>query len=478
MDTAADPRARLMQWELRLRSDAPFLTVLAAYAVFVCRLALSLVLVPPWQQPDEPAQVAFAEVSRDRLSSLGSPDPGRQAEILQSMETYEWWRHYRMPTPTPLPTRFDVGGGAAYTLGVDPTSASYPRTYYSLIADLLSRAPPMSVVKDLYVMRTCSAVLAVLTLWAAWHGARQCLGEAGGATVMVILTLHPQFVMVSTTASPDALVNLLGAGIWWQALVATRRASFLLPLAGVWLAAIVAAAADRMGAPLLLMAFVVSVIALTRQRGFKRSAAALAIFATALLGTSLWLRDVFWLMFRSAAWTRLLPVPDARSWEYFFRFTSVSFESWWSSLGWVRYSPPTWWMGIVVVLAVGVVLGVVQRLFRDRDTPMREVLGLAMMMLAIQIAGVYWAYFRFGDTPQGRHLFPCLVPALVLLWLGVEAWMPMRYRQYAAIGLVVVFALLDSPCGDLSRFRCTQLDRIDDLLKDVQHTQRKLGLAA
>ena len=80
---------------------------------------------------------------------------------------------------------------------------------------------------------------------------------------------------------------------------------------------------------------------------------------------------------------------------------------------------------------------------RGDDALKRGVFGLAIMMLAIQSAGIYWTYFRFADLPQGRYWFPFLVPTLTLFWVGIEALTPMRYRRYAVIGVVAIFALLD-----------------------------------
>ena len=46
------------------------------------------------------------------------------------------------------------------------------------------------------ILRAISAVFGMLTLWIAWLGARECLGTLGGATVALLLALHPQFAIV------------------------------------------------------------------------------------------------------------------------------------------------------------------------------------------------------------------------------------------------------------------------------------------
>ena len=49
---------------------------------------------------------------------------------------------------------------------------------------------------------------------------------------------------------------------------------------------------------------------------------------------------------------------------------------------------------------------------------------VALIGVGIQMLAVYWTYFRLGNGAQGKSLFPVLVPCLVLLWVGIEAWVP------------------------------------------------------
>ena len=423
-----------------LRRNRARLVVLAAALVFVCRLTVSLALIPPWQQPDEPAQVAVLEVYRNRLLSLDLPDPGRESEILRSMADHEWWRHYGSPITVPLPPRFWMTGATGETLGVDPTSPAHTG-YYSIVTAMLFLAPGMSVVTDMYVMRVFSAVLALVTLWVAWRGVGAVFGEAAGATVAMLLAVHPQFAVVATTASADALVNLAGACMWWQAMRVVRRENVIWSAVAVWLIAILGAAADRMAVPLLVSAWVVSVFAIL-QTGFRRSTVALTVVAVTLLGAVLWLVEALWGTFSFVAWSQLMPVARARTWEFLAEFSSFLFQSWWFSLGWVRYGPPSWWVAVALVPAAVAIVGLMRRL-RSDDNRMRALISVTLAMVAVQVASEYWAYFRFAYSPQGRHIFPMLIPALVLIWLGVEAWAPIQYRRHAAVGLVSVFAVLD-----------------------------------
>ena len=140
---------------------------------------------------------------------------------------------------------------------------------------------------------------------------------------------------------------------------------------------------------------------------------------------------------------QMMPVVAAQSWDFFGRFSAVLFRTWWFALGWARYFAPSWWMVVAATLVLVAVVGVVRR-FAGTDAPTRTWMTLATAVIGVQVLAVYWTFFRAAVGPQGRYLFPVMVPTLLLLWVGIEACTPVRYRRYAAVGLVFLFALLDS----------------------------------
>lgn len=416
----------------------------AIMVLFACRLAVSLFLIPPWQHPDENAHVAIAEAFGSRLRSSQSSDPGREEEILRSMADHEWWRHYGVSPPEPLPVQFGVlpQQSALDTLGMDPTSLDHPKPYYAAIAVVLALGPSMSVVDDLYVMRALSAVLAMVTLWIAWRAAREFLGELAGTTIAAMLALHPRFVVSATAANSDALVNLAGVVVWWQAMRAVRGANVSWSLVAMWIAAACGASVDRMGVPLLVAACVMSIVVGLRT-GVRRSTIQWMVASLALLAASLGVLGA-WRTFRGARWEQVLPVPQVQTSEYFVGFTSVLVESWWASFGWLRYPLPSWLATVALGLTAVAVVGVVRRSLWGAHVHTRAILGVSVAFVGVQVAAVYWIYFRLAHGSEGRHLFPVLIPTLVLMWLGIATWVPVRHRQYAAVGLVLMFAAIDS----------------------------------
>ena len=436
---------------MHLPRERVLAVLFAASALLACRLLLALVVIPPWQQPDEPSHISLIELQRTRIDLLdGRPDPAREADILQSMARYDWWEHRDrgFPIPGTVPDRFLAAG---LRVAVDVTSVTKPTPYFLLVGRLFSWLPRLPVVDELYIVRALSAAFGMLTLWVAWLGAREILGAARGATVAILLALHPQFAIVSTSAAPDALINLLGACMWWQTAVALRRDA-LLSLVGVWMAAVAAAASDRMGLPLLAVAFIVSVVVVTVRLPLRGRIALLAVPAIVVVGAAI-LAGATWAVDQSQntfSWRHTLfgawmPVPHAMTWDFFTHFTALLHQSWWFSLGWGRYPPPSWWASIAIGLTALAGVGVARRIFTasELDARTRLLMALAVIAFAVQLSAVYWAYFRPGYGVQGKSLFPVLVPCLVLLWAGLEAWVPPSRRLHAAAALALLFALLD-----------------------------------
>ena len=420
-----------------------------ASAILLCHLVLSLALIPPWQQPDEPTFVAWAEWQRTQwFDGDDTPDQGREGEIIQSMASYSWWQHRRLhgQPPNPLPENFFITG-----IGTPVSAAGRPPGYPWVAGTFLSWFPRLSVTGDLYLLRTMSALLGLLTLWIAWLAARESLGALGGTTVATLLALHPQFTIVSTSAASDALANLLAALAWWQVARIVNGRTVAMSVALMWGAILAAVIVDRMAVPVVVTVGLASIIALWTRLGRTRTPLALAALGSLLtIGAwnASWAPGILQESLQSYQWGLLFSAsfaPEALTWDLFSRFTAFIHQSWWFSLGWGRYAPPSWWTGVLTMLTLAAACGIGRQLFGQTVVhgTTRTIVVLALITLASQAGAVYWMYYRLANGSQGKSLFPALVPALLLLWVGVAAWVPERFRAAAAVALVAVFALFD-----------------------------------
>jgi hypothetical protein len=417
--------------------------------VFLGRALTALVAVPPWQEPDEPSHVNYLRiVTRQANAPVLEGDAESEREILRSMVKYQWWEHYGRPRPTSVPGRFEEADRATSLDAMLPG----PRPYY-IVAGWLVSLYKGGAVGELYLLRLLSVVFGAATLWVTWAAVSELYAQRTAMVVTSLAALHPQFAFVSASASPDALVILLGTVVWWQSMRLVRDPARITALALLWAAALIAIATKRLGFPLVFVAAGITVAAVYRAacQGWRPTPLVIArgavVVATAGLAASMLapqtVHTIFWRMFEETPLTGSTRVLVGLAWDAAAPFTTGLFESWWLAVGWGRYLPPRWWISIAYALAVIAFLGVAHRWLRAADGTTRFELGAMVTILLLQGAAVYWVFLRIGHGAQGRHLFPCLVPALVLLWLGIDQWVAIRYRAHAAVGIVTLFALLD-----------------------------------
>ena len=69
---------------------------------------------------------------------------------------------------------------------------------------------------------------------------------------------------------------------------------------------------------------------------------------------------------------------------------------------------------------------------------------LALIAVAIQSAAVYWTFYKGGIGPQGRYLFPVLLPTLLLACTGWDHIVPPSRRARSRVVLVALIAALDA----------------------------------
>ena len=160
-------------------SNATMLALVCVILIF--RMAVALTLVPPWQYPDETGHVGFVRLLTEQSASVivdqsrhlatELSDPEVEREIITSMAEHEWWRHYGVQTPDPLPT---VLNHTAQPTRSAPIGG--PSTYYRATALLVKILPVDGLEQQLYFQRGLSAVFGVLTVLLAWVALQPVFG--------------------------------------------------------------------------------------------------------------------------------------------------------------------------------------------------------------------------------------------------------------------------------------------------------------
>ena len=409
-------------------------------ALFLTRAAAASLIVPYWQGPDEPAHFIWAELLAEG-DAAGAGRPDLERSVLQSMAQHHWWQLYGEPVPAPLPTRIaEVPAHLAIGSLLHPA-------YYWAGAAVLRVVPTSGVDADYAVLRWFSIVLSAIALICGWLGTRLLFGDLTALAIAGVAALHPQYLLTAISVNPDVLIILAGALAWWQVgrLYGVPGVSRVATLVLIAAAGVVAAMAKRNGLPLVVVA--VAIIGVEMVRGRRPATVAVIGGAAAMAALALY---VSWdrvetlagrhLTFWSYAFIprRTLRWEDTRE---LLRFATSAIDSAWLSPGWLRIPVPEAWLWVVRALTIAGFIGSLVAVVRDRAV--RRWLLLAWVVFLIQVGPILLLSFTSRASPQGRYLFAAFFPAVVLLWFGLRAWLPVRARPVHALALLLVAAALD-----------------------------------
>jgi len=249
---------------------APAAALLALLVYVAARGALLLLVVPPWQGPDEPGHALYALT----LSGAAGTAAGRERvelEILASMDRHRFYDHLGIARPARPPRALSE----VARLGGDPTQLDNetPVGYapYALAAAWPRPAPDAE--RALLRMRAVSLLLVLLTTLAAAAAAAGVLGARNAVPAAALVAAAPMLGFTGAVVNNDATAALLAAA--WFALLArlTRRGAGPGALVAVLLLAALAGAGKRTALYLPLLAGP-AVVWLARAAGPARPATA------------------------------------------------------------------------------------------------------------------------------------------------------------------------------------------------------------
>jgi hypothetical protein len=152
-------------------------------------------------------------------------------------------------------------------------------------------------------------------------------------------------------------------------------------------------------------------------------------------------------------WTRFLPglqssatlSPDTL--ERYALYLPLTFAGFWANFGWLQRPLPVGAYGVPAALGLVAALGL-GRLLRNRDGddqikglagPWLLALGLIMIQTLAPMLGRAW-------QPQGRYLFPALLPIVGLGLVGLGKWAALQRRPELLRGGLALLVGFDIIC--------------------------------
>lgn len=454
--------AEQVEWNIRA---LPLLLSIITIALGLVYLAV----IPPWAGPDEPRHFEYVRLLQEkgRLVSWADADPVIMTEIIAAMDSVNYWKWgvsaWKKTAPGALPKSFEeIWPDSAHQLHQPPLS-------YLLYLVPLKLTSGGTIRTQLYAMRLLSILLDVLVVLAAYVAGREVFRDdpTMAVAVPVFVMLLPQHLFLHSTVMNDHLVEVALA--WMLAVLArTFRLGLSLPR-GLALLALLAIglAAKRnalYGVGILAVAFVVYAFLhwgggrLTSTQKSIRLAATvigLGLAATGLFWGWNWistnkpdLADYIvrlWLFLPTAQFPFQLDqrVIEPAALPLYGSYLKYVFVSMWGHFGWmnVTLGVQAYWGFAAVSFASLLGLGLyLVRDFRREPVARRatlivfaaSVLIALFLIIAIQVR--YWD-LGWGGDPQGRYLFPVLIPLAALFLLGLRAYFP-RARYILWFGLM------------------------------------------
>lgn len=447
--SADPPPSRARWWPIGL------LIGLLAFA----HAGLYAALVPPWQAPDEPAQVEYVLLVAQRGRPSEDLDLGIQRRIVEDLVARDFFRFAGGRRPPADDLSFEaVWPGQARYVGRQPA-------YFVLAAVVVRALPDAPVAVQVLALRAFSATLFGLTVGAIFATARVVFPARPLLAVSAALAaaLLPMPAALGGAVNNDNLANVVGAAAFLTIALAERRGyrpELVIVLIGL---AVLALYTKRTTLMLIPLVALVLGAAIWRQGWRARLAgatiAALGLVAAiAVVETFPPLRDsVAYIAdryFANASVESNLAAIEGISpaWQNvvasFVTYAGPFFQSTIGLFGWFDVPLPTVWYFVAAVGLLVALLGAGRFALRSvalLDPAGRAALRWLLLGLAFSfgLVFVYALYFsQDGTAPQGRYLLVSLSPLLLLLTAGLAELVPRGLRVTALIAGAWLLLLL------------------------------------
>lgn len=424
-------------------------------------------VIPPWQAPDEPKHFEYVALLQDkrRLVTYEDASPELQREIITSMRVHDFWRFGYVNTPELLARSFeDVWKNAS-------TQLNRPPIYY-IAASLFSwafRGGPLEA--QLYVIRLFSILLGVLTVLMAYLAVRTVFPKdvflpPMAASFIAFLPMHS---FITSSANSDNMANLIAAAL---ALLMARlfkqgaTTGSLISILGLIASGLWTKRTTIFAAPLFILATPIYLAGKRIRTSFwvllgsfilLLGVAAVAIARSYRLRSGIsWILDRYFFNYSVSANLAQFGRHDYTPEDLFNLYTLFArriFDSFWAQFGWMNVRLDSYWydvlLGVSLISLLGlVILGVRLAMRKERlEAWQAKVLALYLVWTALVVVITYVQYtaeFSVSSFPQGRYLFPALVPIATYFALGLKSLLPKAWQPALIVTLLAGLFLLDT----------------------------------
>lgn len=122
-------------------------------------------------------------------------------------------------------------------------------------------------------------------------------------------------------------------------------------------------------------------------------------------------------------------------------YVALTFAGFWGNYGWLQRPLPVALYALLAVFTAWAGLGAVLR-WRS-DAALRPILAAWLLACALIAAQTFLPMIGRAWQPQGRYLFPALLPITGLLLAGADHWLNLAAHRRRRVGLVLALVAFD-----------------------------------
>jgi hypothetical protein len=480
-------RAVVVQWFRKVRTIPRPLVALLAMATI--QVVAWMIVLPPFQGPDEDAHFAYVQHLAETGGRPGSPASGSRSYSTEEAEAMKWadlfvLRGILAARPGWTAAEEQRWDNVEASLPDEASSDSdqnaagnNPPLYYALEAIPYHLAPGGSFFNRFYVARVGSAVFYVAAVAVMWLIASELFRPVWARTFATALfALHPKFAMVGALVNPDILLVFVWTLFIYVGVRIVRRGPSMRRLIGAGATTAASIVTHGRGLAMVPALVVLLGIAYLRWRPPRRQALTVAAVGFGVAAVGLTLAGVFtsgisgedaayggvlgWVdnprfdirQFLSYVWQFYLPKLDFMQPSIGvpgYGFRDVYIQSFYSDFAWLEIQYPRFVIDLLHVATMLLLFGVYTVAVTRLETIKRSwptiafllCTGLSMVTL-LHLSSYTTMLTNPGDPLlTGRYLFP-LLSLLAISVTVVVAALPRRIGAFATGALVAAGIIL------------------------------------
>ncbi len=421
-----------------------------------------LLLVPPWQSPDETHHFGYGAVL-SKNAKFGSKDYNIiSKEIVESMANFRAWQYQNITPPELMPQTLSE---LPYYLGIESLSERAP-LYYGINSFILKGLNLRKNIDQFYLIRVLSLLYFFVTVYFLYLSSKLVFKDNISyvfATVCFVAFL-PQFLIITTSVNPVNLAVMLGTAFLYVILYSLLKGKKLLALllgpVIIGLAFFNHRVALFMVPPFVVLWLIYFVRSLKSKKEiikiFGTTLIVLLIFIILFIATQYFFPDQFK---KIASISGLKPrIHDINKFEKYIApgtsrslstFLDGSFKTFWFFAGWLRFGYHLDIYSVLKLICFLSVFGFFKYLylyFSRRKYSMDVDFSSFLILFAAGLPIIFGAIIKYYPTAivaQGRYVYPAISALAILFILGLKEIAPKRLEKWVPIFIIGVFMALN-----------------------------------